>query len=141
MCSVEGLKDICSPASGTRASRESTGGRREPRWYPHRRAVLDGLLQSPSSRIGMLERSPPSADALRKAWTARAKKSMFFSQRSTLKIWMRAYFDDAPHRPSTTGARRRFVGRRRGDATAEQGAEGFSATEARPRNQPVPPGR
>ncbi len=96
----------------------------EFRWYRHERAVLQGLLRSPSFTGRKYWNGPAVADAFRQACDGEREESMFFWRAINAEVWMRVFFDDAATALDDDSARAGFV--QRGDravARADPGAE------------------
>ena len=89
----EGLKDVLPPdVYGRRKKVGFTTP--EFRWYRRERAVLNGLLRSPSFAGRKYWDGPAVADAFRRACDGEVEESMFFWRAINAEVWMRIYFDD-----------------------------------------------
>src|SRR5262245_19809108 len=67
----------------------------EFRWYRRERAVLNGLLNSPSFATRPYWDAPAVADAFRRACNGEVEESMFFWRAINAEVWMRIFFDEA----------------------------------------------
>ena len=89
----EGLKDTLPPIVYRR--RKKIGFTTpEFRWYRRERAVLNGLLNSPSFAARPYWDAPAVADAFRRACDGDVEESMFFWRAINAEVWMRIFFDD-----------------------------------------------
>jgi asparagine synthase (glutamine-hydrolysing) len=94
----------------------------EFRWYRRERAVLNGVLNSPSFASRPYWDAPAVADEFRKACNGEVEESMFFWRALNAEIWMRVFFDDAATALDEHSYRAGFVAR--GDrAVARDDAE------------------
>ena len=66
----------------------------EFRWYRRERAVLNGVLNSPSFASRPYWDAPAVADAFRRACNGEVEESMFFWRALNAEVWMRLFFDD-----------------------------------------------
>ncbi len=85
----------------------------EFRWYRRERAVLQGLLRSPSFTNRPYWNGPEVAAAFKRACDGDREESMFFWRAINAEVWMRIFFDDAATGLDEDSARAGFV--RRGD--------------------------
>jgi asparagine synthase (glutamine-hydrolysing) len=90
----EGLKDVL-PNIVYRRRKKIGFTTPEFRWYRRERAVLNGLLRSPSFTGRKYWNGPAVADAFRRACDGEVEESMFFWRAINAEVWMRLYFDDA----------------------------------------------
>ena len=66
----------------------------EFRWYRRERAVLNGVLNSPSFASRPYWDAAAVADAFRRACNGEVEESMFFWRALNAEVWMRLFFDD-----------------------------------------------
>jgi asparagine synthase (glutamine-hydrolysing) len=66
----------------------------EFRWYRRQRAVLQGLMRSPSFQGREYWHADAVADAFRRACRGEVEESMFFWRAINAEIWMRLFVDD-----------------------------------------------
>jgi asparagine synthase (glutamine-hydrolysing) len=66
----------------------------EFRWYRRERAVLNGLLNSPSFASRPYWDAAAVSDAFRRACDGDVEESMFFWRAINAEVWMRLFFDD-----------------------------------------------
>jgi asparagine synthase (glutamine-hydrolysing) len=90
----EGLKDTL-PGIVYRRRKKIGFTTPEFRWYRRERAVLNGVLNSPSFTARKYWDAPAVADAFRRACNGEVEESMFFWRALNAEIWMRIFFDDA----------------------------------------------
>ena len=138
----EGLKDVLPPVVYRR--RKKVGFTTpEFRWYRRERAVLNGLLRSPSFTGRKYWDGPAVADAFRRACDGDVEESMFFWRAINAEVWMRIYFDDDATALDEHSYRAGFVERGdRAGRTRERGGGGAArGGEAEPGEPSVPAGR
>ena len=127
----EGLKDVLPPVVYKR--RKKVGFTTpEFRWYRRERAVLNGLLRSPSFTGRKYWDGPAVADAFRRACDGDVEESMFFWRAINAEVWMRIYFDDDATALDDHSYRAGFV--ERGDRVvgARERGGGSAARVAKP---------
>ncbi len=108
----EGLKDAL-PDKVYRRRKKIGFTTPEFRWYRRERAVLQGLLRSPSFTNRPYWNGPAVAAAFKRACDGDREESMFFWRAINAEVWMRIFFDDAATGLDDDSARAGFV--RRGD--------------------------
>ena len=115
----EGLKDVLPPVVYQR--RKKVGFTTpEFRWYRRERAVLNGVLRSPSFTGRKYWDGPAVADAFRRACDGEVEESMFFWRALNAEVWMRIYFDDDATALDEQSYRAGFV--ERGDRAVARGS-------------------
>lgn len=89
----EGLKDAL-PEIVYRRRKKIGFTTPEFRWYRRERAVLNGLLNSPTFVARKYWDAPAIAAAFRKACDGEVEESMFFWRAINAEVWMRIFFDE-----------------------------------------------
>ncbi|HXY94755.1 MAG TPA: asparagine synthase (glutamine-hydrolyzing) [Acidimicrobiia bacterium] len=106
----EGLRDTLPEIVYTR--RKKIGFTTpEFRWYRRERAVLNGLLNSPSFASRPYWDAPAVAQAFRRACNGEVEESMFFWRAINAEVWMRIFFDDGATTLDGDSYRAGFVAR------------------------------
>jgi asparagine synthase (glutamine-hydrolysing) len=115
----EGLRDVL-PGIVYRRRKKIGFTTPEFRWYRRERAVLNGLLHSPSFARRPYWDGPAVADAFRRACNGEVEESMFFWRAVNAEVWMRIFFDDGASALDDASYGAGFVAR--GDRSVARGS-------------------